>query len=135
MHMPRSAKVVAVAAVVAVGLAAPVAGLAGERTIAQGQFSGASGHTASGGVAVRETESGTVVVLQKDFKFDGAPDPKLGFGKDGYDAASQFSELRSNGGEQLYELPANIDPNAYNEIWVWCQQYAVPLGVARLTKE
>ncbi len=137
MQTPAFAKLASIAAVVvaAIGLAAPVASLAGERTIASGQFSGQSGHAASGRVSVRETASGTVVVLQRDFRFDGAPDPKLGFGRNGYDAASQFSELRSNSGEQLYQLPTNIDPTAYNEIWVWCQKYAVPLGVARLTKQ
>ena len=40
MQTPKFAKVIGFAAVVAVGLAAPVAGLAGERVIAQGQFPG-----------------------------------------------------------------------------------------------
>lgn len=135
MRTPLFAMLASIAAIAAIGIMAPAATHAGERTIASGQFSGKSGHVASGGVSLRETESGTVVMLQPDFKFDGAPDPKLGFGKNGYDAAAQFSELRSNSGTQLYEIPASIDPAGYTEIWVWCEKYAVPLGVARLTKE
>ena len=86
-------------------------------------------------MSVRKTSSGTVVVLAPDFSFDGAPDPKLGFGKNGYDASTQFSALRSNSGEQSYEIPASVDPEDYTEVWVWCEQYAVPLGVATLKAE
>ncbi len=74
-----------------------------------------------------------VVVLEDDFDFDGAPDPKLGFGKDGkYDHGSQISPLGSNKGRQVYEVPASIDPEAYNQFYVWCEKYSVPLGVADL---
>ncbi len=113
-------------------IVAPVAASAGEEVLASGAFRGKSGHAASGGVSVVKTETGIRVVLAGDFKFDGAPDPKLGFGKDGYVKATQFSVLKSNNGEQIYEIPAALDPADYNEVWVWCEQYSVPLGVANL---
>ena len=119
-------------AVLAVVLAAPVAASAQDQVLASGAFSGKSGHTASGGVRVVKTGSGVAVVLDPDFKFDGAPDPKLGFGKNGYVKSTQFSPLKSNSGEQTYDLPAAIDPADYTEVWVWCEKYAVPLGVATL---
>lgn len=112
----------------------PTSALADE-TIAKGSFVGQSGHVTAGGVSVRKGAGGTVVVLAPDFSFDGAPDPKLGFGKNGYDAATQFSALRSNSGEQSYEIPDSVDPQDYNEVWVWCEKYSVPLGVATLTPE
>jgi len=105
---------------------------AADETIASGSFTGASGHVTSGGVSVQKTADGVVVVLGEDFSFDGAPDPKLGFGKDGYVKATQFSHLEANSGRQVYKIPASIDPAQYNEVWVWCERYAVPLGVARL---
>ena len=114
---------------------APAAPALADEIFAKGEFSGQSGHVAKGGVSVRKTSSGTVVVLAPDFNFDGAPDPKLGFGKNGYDASTQFSALRSNKGEQSYEIPATVDPGDYNEVWVWCEKYAVPLGVATLKAE
>ena len=46
--------------------------------------------------------------------------------------ATQFSVLKSNSGEQIYDIPAALDPADYNEVWVWCEQYSVPLGVATL---
>ena len=113
-------------------LAAPVAASAEGHVLASGEFRGQSGHAASGGVSVVKTAKGVVVVLGPDFKFDGAPDPKLGFGKNGYVKSTQFSILRSNSGEQTYEIPSTIDPADYTEVWVWCEKFSVPLGVATL---
>jgi hypothetical protein len=129
--MKRTTFAIAVA-VLGVVLAAPVAASAGDEVLASGAFRGKSGHAASGGVSVVKTETGVRVVLGRDFKFDGAPDPKLGFGKNGYVKATQFSVLKSNTGEQIYDIPAGLDPADYNEVWVWCEQYSVPLGVANL---
>ncbi len=116
----------------AVVLAAPVAASAQDQVLASGAFRGQSGHTASGGVRVLKTAQGAVVVLGPDFKFDGAPDPKLGFGNNGYVKSTQFSILKSNSGQQTYDIPATIDPADYTELWVWCEKYSVPLGVANL---
>jgi len=113
-------------------LVAPLSASAGEEVLASGAFRGKSGHAASGGVSVVKTETGVRVVLGRDFKFDGAPDPKLGFGKNGYQKSTQFSALKSNSGKQTYEIPSTIDPADYSEVWVWCEQYSVPLGVATL---
>ncbi len=113
-------------------LAAPVAATAQDQVLASGAFRGQSGHAASGGVRVVKTGTGVAVVLQPDFKFDGAPDPKLGFGNNGYLKATQFSALESNSGAQTYDVPATIDPADYTELWVWCEKYSVPLGVANL---
>ncbi len=116
----------------AAALAVPVTASAQDRVLASGKFQGQSGHTTSGGVSVVKTAKGTLVVLGPDFKFDGAPDPKLGFGKNGYVKSTQFSKLQSNSGEQTYEIPSSIDPADYTEVWVWCEGYSVPLGVATL---
>ncbi len=113
-------------------LAAPVAASAQDQVLASGEFRGKSGHATSGGVSVVKTATGAVVVLAPDFKFDGAPDPKLGFGNNGYVKSTQFSILKSNSGGQTYEIPATIDPADYTEVWIWCEQYSVPLGVAIL---
>ncbi len=126
-------KSLAVAAVVlGTVLAAPLAASAQDHVLASGAFRGQSGHAASGGVRVVKTATGIAVVLERDFKFDGAPDPKLGFGRNGYVESTQFSALKSNSGQQTYEIPAAIDPADYTEVWVWCEKYAVPLGVATL---
>lgn len=99
-----------------------------------GSFSGASGHQAAGQVAVVQTADGWEVRLEDDFTFDGAPDPWVGFGKSGaFAPATDFYRLRSNTGAQVYKVPADVDPTAYDEVYIWCRRYSVPLGVARIT--
>jgi len=127
------AAAVAALAVTAALFAAPMGALAGDEVVASGSFKGASGHQTSGDVTVRKTAGGLIVELEENFDFDGAPDPKLGFGTDGtYDRGSQISPLNSNTGHQVYELPASVDPESYNQFYVWCEKYSVPLGVADL---
>lgn len=97
--------------------------------IGKGSFTGASNHITTGGVHVTATS----VELQGDFSLDGAPDPKVGFGNDGvYDSDTTFAVLENNTGAQTYQIPEGIDPSAYNEVYIWCEKFAVPLGVAKL---
>ena len=129
----RSIILAAVTAVTLLTSIGPGAVFAADDVLLSGSFRGVSGHQTNGEVTVRETADGKVVVLEESFAFDGAPDPKLGFGKDGsYDKGSQFSALGSNSGRQVYQLPADVDPAAYNQVYVWCERYSVPLGVADL---
>ena len=118
--------------VMALSLAVATTARAEDTVIATGAFQGKNGHMASGGVSLVKTADGMAVVLGADFKFDGAPDPKLGFGKGGYFKSTQFSPLKSNKGRQRYAIPARIKAGGYPEIWIWCQKYAVPLGLAHL---
>jgi hypothetical protein len=113
-------------------LALPAGALAGAGV---GSFSGASSHQTSGTVEVVQTDSGWEVHLKGDFSHDGAPDPWVGFGKSGsFAAATDFHRLRSNSGAQVYKVPADIDPAAYDEVYIWCRRYSVPLGVAKLAE-
>jgi hypothetical protein len=113
-------------------IAIPFSAAAVSKVVLSGKFEGRSNHDVSGGVSVIKTSSGYLVVLEKDFSLDSAPDPKLGFGNNGYEASSQFSKLKSKTGEQVYALPAKINPVSYNEVWVWCEKHNVPLGVAKM---
>ncbi len=132
MRQGLFAKAVLVLVLGTVFIVAPQTAWGDEQVLASGKFRGKSGHAASGGVKVVKTADGIRVVLEPDFRFDGAPDPKLGFGKNGYVKSTQFSALKSNSGEQTYRIPSSIDPAEYGEFWIWCQQYSVPLGVATL---
>jgi len=68
-----------------------------------------------------------------DFKFDGAPDPKIALGKDGtYDPATLSGLLQSNSGASTYNLPKGINPDDYNEVWIWCEKFNVGLAIAPL---
>ena len=104
-----------------------------EEVLGKGTFTGKSGHRTSGSVSIVKTSAGVEVRLGSNFKLDGAPDPWLGFGKNGkYVSAAEVAVLKSNTGAQVYRVSGPIDVSKYNEFYVWCRKFSVPLGVARL---
>ena len=112
---------------------APPASLDGAVVTASGQFEGRSGHVTSGTAEVVRAADGWYVRLGPDFSLDGGPDPKVSFGSgEAWDAASNMGLLRSLTGEQAYKVPAGIDVGDYLHVYVWCEEFDVPLGVARL---
>lgn len=105
----------------------------GQQT-AHGSFHGASKHVTTGSVGVFRDGNHWVVSLAEDFSFDGAPAPRVGLGKNGqYDPHTQIAALQSDHGAQTYVLPAGVDVGKYDEVYIWCEQFNVPLGVAKLT--
>ena len=99
-----------------------------------GQFSGLSDHITTGDVTIVEGTGGTQIILGENFSLDGAPDPKVGLGKGGeYDPTTAVHALASNTGEQVYLLPASINVADYDEVYIWCGEFEVGLGVAALT--
>lgn len=112
----------------ALAFALPSAALAGAGT---GTFTGASGHVTTGSVEVVQTSAGWEIHLKDDFNFDGAPDPRVGFGNGGtFAAGTDFESLRENTGAQVYQVPAEINPEDFDTVFIWCRQFSVPLGSA-----
>lgn len=99
-----------------------------------GSFTGASGHVTSGGVTIAKNADGTATVtLASNFSLDGAPDPRVGLGKNGkYRKGTDLGALKSKDGGQSYIVPANVNIDDLNEVYIWCRQFSVPLGVARV---
>ena len=99
-----------------------------------GTFTGASDHITTGGVTVTKNADGTATVtFDASFSLDGAPDPRVGFGKDGkYVDISDLGKLKQLNGAQSYIVPASIDIDDFNELYIWCLKFGVPLGVASL---
>lgn len=101
--------------------------------VKKGEFVGKSDHITTGTVKVKKVANGYVVKLAENFSLDGAPAPRVGFGKDGkYDESAQLGTLVSIKGKQVYVVPASVDVSKYNEVYIWCEQFSVPLGVAKL---
>ena len=103
------------------------------QTLSTGQFQGDNGHVTTGKVTIKKDGNDTIVILGENFSLDGAPNPSLGFSKGGkFDVATDFSPLKSNTGHQIYKLPASINLENYDEIVVWCADFTVSLGSAKL---
>ncbi|MEO0822911.1 MAG: DM13 domain-containing protein [Pseudomonadota bacterium] len=129
----NTAAAVALAALLGSGSLAATPAFAGSDILSHGTFTGATNHVTTGGVSIVKTASGHVVLLEPDFSLDGAPDPRVGLGKDGtYDDASDLGELTMKDGLQVYTVPASVDLSKYNEVYIWCRKFSVPLGVASL---
>lgn len=98
---------------------------------AKGTFSGANDHITTGQVEVVKTDTGWNIVLGADFSLDGAPEPSVGIGKDG-ELQLDLAPLESISGEQTYVLPASVKLSDFDEIFIWCREFNVSLGSAKL---
>ncbi|MEM6677838.1 MAG: DM13 domain-containing protein [Pseudomonadota bacterium] len=105
----------------------------GARTTARGPFRGLSDHETSGHARVVFSAGEVIIELEDDFRFDGAPDPKVALGNQGFDPNTILGPLRANEGQQTYALKAGLDIGDYFEVWLWCERFDVPLGLAPLT--
>ena len=118
-------------AVLALAVASPFAAQAEARS---GTFTGTSDYITTGGIQIIKTaDGGAVVILDSNFSLDGGPDPRVGFGKDGkYVEATDLGALQNLTGVQVFVVPATVNVDNFNEVYIWCKKFAVPLGVAAL---
>lgn len=99
-----------------------------------GTLTRASDHETCGAIAVGETDTGREVRLTERFGFDGAPDPCIGFGRDGrFVEGTDFQPLRANEDALTSTGPAGIDPSGSETLFNRCERVSVPLGHAPLT--
>lgn len=45
----------------------------------------------------------------------------------------ELARLKGNRGNQVYELPASVDPRDFRSVSIWCKRFAVSFGAADLT--
>ena len=101
--------------------------------LVSGTFSGQNDHVVTGGVELIQDGDATYLRLGPDFSLDGAPDPRIGFGRSGaYDETTTFTALANTTGAQTYLLPAGFELGTLDEATIWCEDFSVPLGTARL---
>ena len=121
------------AAAIATG-ARPV--LAGEK-VRTGALSGRKGYNVTGTVQVKHVDGTVKVVLGEDYVFDpnkNPPDIKIGFGSgETYAKGSKIHDkLDIKKGAATFEVPAGIDTDQYDELYIYCEKFTVILAVAPL---
>ena len=119
-------------AVAAIYLAGISSAALAQTVVKSGTFRGAGGHKSSGGVSIVKTGGATKVVFAGNFRLDGAPDARVAFGNGRYVRGTIFAKLRKLRGAQQYTVPAGFDLSKYNQVWLWCKKFNVPLAVARV---
>ncbi|MEK7227367.1 MAG: DM13 domain-containing protein [Patescibacteria group bacterium] len=91
-------------------------------------------HTGTGNVSVLKAGDKYIIRFEENFDVANGPDLYVGFGKDGkYVKGTEIAKLKGNIGSQNYEVPANINLEEYNEIWIWCRAFSVGFAKAKLT--
>lgn len=121
-------------AIFALGVTLVFGGVTASLADTTGTFTGASDHITTGDVTITKNDDGTsTVTFDSSFSLDGAPDPRVGFGKDGeFVSFSDLGKLENLNGAQSYVVPAGLDMDHFNEVYIWCLKFGVPLGVAQL---
>jgi hypothetical protein len=45
---------------------------------------------------------------------------------------AELAPLRGNQGNQVYDIPATVDPTQFRSVAIWCKRFAVSFGAAEL---
>lgn len=102
-------------------------------TLKQGSFEGITVHQAQGTAKLLQSGSEHYIRFEDDFDITNGPDLLVYLGKNGeYDPNAVLGDLKGNSGGQNFLVPATINPDDYDEVWVWCRRFSVGFGRAVL---
>jgi hypothetical protein len=114
----------------------------GPQIIASGNFRDAdSFHQGSGAATIYRSADGSGLLRLEDFRVTNGPDLHVLLSpaadpasRDELQAASYvgLGKLKGNIGNQNYEIPANIEPNAQGSVIIYCMPFHVIFSVAPL---
>lgn len=102
-------------------------------------------HETSGTVRIIENPDGTRVLTLENLSTSSGPDVHVWLaaapvvpGTDGWFLADDgawvdLGLIKGNLGNQVYDIPADVDLSAYPSVYLWCAQFAVSFGAAALT--
>ncbi len=100
-------------------------------TLAQGTFSGSTGHSVEGSALVLG-DGGEQRFLRLDsFEATNGPDLKVYLRADD-DRYVSLGALKGNIGSQNYEIPPEVDLATYRTVQIWCERFGVLFGDAPL---
>lgn len=94
---------------------------------------GESNHDARGTISLYQTNDEGVLVFEPNFRLEAPKGAVIAFGRDGYKAKARIASLVRNAGRQSYLVPPELAITRYNEVWLWHEQSAQPVGLGRLT--
>lgn len=101
---------------------------------ARGAFVGTPKFQVTGRTEIFRQNGQWFVRLGPDFSESGAPDPKVALGNKasgGYVPGTILGLIQANG-ESIYALKPGLDIGDYDQVWIWCERFNVPIGHADL---
>ncbi len=89
-------------------------------------------HPTSGRAVVLGNGTGQRFLRFEDFETDNGPDLNVWLvnSSAGVDDRYDLGDLKGNIGEQNYELPPDVDLEAYDQVFIWCVRFGVSFGNA-----
>jgi hypothetical protein len=94
-------------------------------------LAGSEGHQAAGTVMLTKDSMGKPILTIVELKIDKVPDGRVYLAKDGdHTKGVELGKLTQFTGAVEYSIPANVNPNDYNSVVVWCKRFDVPIGKA-----
>ena len=105
---------------------------AAQEILYKGTFKGAGGKKSSGNFEIFKKGGKTLIRLKSNFRLSSVPDPKLAFGNGRYKKGTIYAKLKKFRGQQTYVIPSRLNPASFKQVWIWCEKFNVPLGLAKL---
>jgi Electron transfer DM13 len=100
-------------------------------TLAEGRFSGHTGHSVEGKAAVLNDGTKQRFLRLEEFQSTNGPDLKV-YLRAGNDKFVSLGDLKGNIGSQNYEIPADVDLAVFHTVQIWCERFGVLFGDAAL---
>lgn len=122
---------------------ASAAGPAGNEVVAAGEFI-THEHETTGGAEIVRLADGRHQLVIRDLNTSNGPDLRVWLtdqpvtrGTAGWRVFDdgewvELARLKGNRGDQVYELPASVDPRDFRSVSIWCKRFAVSFGAADL---
>lgn len=112
----------------------------GPLALSTGSF-GDRSHPTSGTATVYELEDGTRTLRIEGLETDNGPDLFVYLSTASPDAPAgeygvtpvDLGRLKGNIGDQNYDVPADVDLDAYTTVAIWCERFDVVFGTAGLS--
>ncbi|MET8359506.1 DM13 domain-containing protein [Micromonospora sp. NPDC005171] len=117
---------------------------AGNEILAAGEFV-THEHRTTGSAEIHRLADGRHQLVIRDLNTSNGPDLRVWLtdqpvirGTAGWrvfddGAWVELAKLKGNKGNQVYALPASVDPRDFRSVSIWCKRFAVSFGAADLT--
>lgn len=113
----------------------PISLMVGAESLSRsGTFRGLNGYTVEGAVVLERSADEASVVFQSDFRSQNGPGlfVYLSPNADNVSGGINLGSLQTQSGTQTYSIPANVNPDEFDHVLVYCQPFRVPFGTANL---
>lgn len=99
-----------------------------------GMFSGRNGYSVSGTATLIGMTGNASLELESDFSSQSGPGLHIYLSNNGnnVNGGLDLGDLISNSGAQSYSLPTGTNPADFSHVFIYCQPFSVPFGVAEL---